>query len=72
MAQQWAYQVDGRLNSVASPGRSLDLNRATRLPILYQTSSGSNQKWVGLGTSTVPALVALDAATLKRLGELGL
>lgn len=72
VSQQWIYTADGHLNSVASPGYSVDLNRATRLPILYQTSGGSNQKWVGLGNTTVPALVALDAATLKKLGELGL
>lgn len=72
VTQQWVYTADGHLNSVASGGRSMDLNRATRLPILYQSSSGSNQKWLGLGSSTVPALVALDAATLKKLGELGL
>ncbi|POH74248.1 M66 family metalloprotease [Arthrobacter glacialis] len=71
-SQQWVYQADGHLNSVASPGRSMDLNRATRLPILYQTTDGSNQKWTGLTTSTVPALVLLDATTLKKLGELGL
>ncbi|MHA7268169.1 M66 family metalloprotease [Arthrobacter sp. HLT1-20] len=72
VSQQWVYQADGHLNSVASPGYSVDLNRATRLPILYQTSGGSNQKWMGLAASTVPALVLLDAATLKKLGELGL
>ncbi|MFQ4148273.1 M66 family metalloprotease [Arthrobacter sp. LAPM80] len=72
VAQQWSYQADGHLNSVASPGYSVDLNRATRLPILYQTSGGGNQKWVGLTTSSVPALVLLDAASLKKVGELGL
>ncbi|WP_181034033.1 M66 family metalloprotease [Arthrobacter sp. GMC3] len=70
--QKWLYHADGHLNSVASPGKSMDLNRATRKPILYGTASGSNQKWVGLSYSSSPALVLLDAAVLKKLGELGL
>jgi len=70
--QKWSYQADGHLNSVASPGRSIDLNRATRKPILYGTATGSNQKWVGLTYSPSPALVLLEPASLKKLGELGL
>lgn len=72
VAQQWVYQADGHLNSVASPGNSLDLNRDSRLPILYQNNGGGNQKWVGLSKSGVPALALLDASSLKVLGGLGL
>lgn len=70
--QQWTYLADGHLTSVATPSRSLDLNRSTRLPILYNTSTGSNQKWLGLSTSPVMAMGLMDAASIKTMAELGL
>lgn len=70
--QSWTYTADGHLQSVVSPSKSMDLHRTTRLPYLYPTHSGTNQKWTGMSRSTVPALALLDAASLKTLGELGL
>ena len=72
VTQQWTYTADGHLKSVARPGQSLDLNRATRLPIMYGTSTGSNQKWTGLSATPVLAMVLLDSASIKKMAELGL
>lgn len=72
LTQRWTYLTDGHLTSVATPSRSLDLNRSTRLPILYNTSTGSNQKWLGLTTSPVVAMGLMDAASIKTMAELGL
>lgn len=72
VSQQWKYSADGHLQSVASPQKSMDLNRASRLPVLWDTNTGSNQKWTSLSASEVPALAALEATSLKTLGRLGL
>lgn len=72
VSQQWKYEPNGQLVSATSATSALDLNRGTRLPIMYGKNGGSNQLWTGLAINNAPALVALNAATLKKLGELGL
>lgn len=71
-SQRWEYGANSHLYPLGNTGRSLDLNRATRFPIMYGTGNSSNQVWEGLTSTDTKAWAALDGASLAAIATMGL
>lgn len=69
-AQLWTHEPDGHLKSATSS--YLDLYRHSREPGMYGRSSGSNQIWKDLTTSSNPVLLTVSPATMLILAGLKL
>lgn len=71
-SQVWTHESDGHLKSATSSYLDLYRHLTPATPGMYGRTTGSNQIWKGLTSSSNPALVTLSAGTLALLHSLDL
>lgn len=71
-SQVWTHESDGHLKSATSSYLDLYRHLTPARPGMYGWTTGSNQIWKGLTTSSNPALVTLSPGTLAMLHSLDL
>ncbi|WP_139185673.1 M66 family metalloprotease [Sanguibacter gelidistatuariae] len=71
-SQVWTWESDGHLKSATSSYLDLYKHLTPSTPGMYPRTTGANQIWKGLTTSSNPVLVTLSPATLALLRSLRL